>query len=71
MLFTDGGEERAQAILEKFNPEKKVTSRTRDLSESHAGELLLSASGCLSVCSGFKRLGVSKLPLGFRFASEP
>ncbi|TNN29515.1 Voltage-dependent calcium channel subunit alpha-2/delta-1 [Liparis tanakae] len=24
MLFTDGGEERAQAILEKYNAEKKV-----------------------------------------------
>lgn len=35
MLFTDGGEERAQAILEKYNADKKVTSRTRDLSVSH------------------------------------
>lgn len=34
MLFTDGGEERAQAILEKYNADKKVTSRTRDLSVS-------------------------------------
>ena len=24
MLFTDGGEERAQAILEKYNADKKV-----------------------------------------------
>lgn len=34
MLFTDGGEERAQAILEKYNADKKVTSRTRDISVS-------------------------------------
>lgn len=26
MLFTDGGEERAQAILEKYNADKKVHS---------------------------------------------
>lgn len=36
MLFTDGGEERAQAILEKYNADKKVTSRTRDVSVSHS-----------------------------------
>lgn len=35
MLFTDGGEERAKAILEKYNADKKVTSRTQDLRESH------------------------------------
>lgn len=27
MLFTDGGEERAQAILEKYNADKKVYKR--------------------------------------------
>ena len=27
MLFTDGGEERAQAILEKYNADKKVKKK--------------------------------------------
>lgn len=50
MLFTDGGEERAQAILEKYNADKKVTSRTQDRRESHSHEPLASLS---SVCCWF------------------
>lgn len=30
MLFTDGGEERAQSILEKYNADKKVHYRYLD-----------------------------------------
>lgn len=65
MLFTDGGEERAQAILEKYNVDKKVTSRTRDLCKSHSDELLLFLSVCCLMWRIFKRLSFSKLPLGF------
>lgn len=66
MLFTDGGEERAQAILEKYNTDKKVTSRTRERRESHSEEPLASLSSVCCWFEGFLRdSAFQKLPLGF------
>lgn len=66
MLFTDGGEERAQAILEKYNAEKKVTSRTRDLSASHSQTSCFYFRAVWFKKAPFERLSGRKAQLFFR-----
>lgn len=63
MLFTDGGEERAQAILEKYNADKKVHFLTHTHTHSRSFALVYRMLVC-SHCS-FCETQLFKAPFGF------